>query len=369
MKNNYTLIIRTGDAEIKAIENISEVILDKIFPVIEITRGRKKTIDKDTKDESISFPFDSRLKKFKDVFKNKTVGITLTNEDLLKSEEINNLYNPHNGYELWVNFLLKLKQENVFQEIVPTLIINPDDEYYDYNLKTQFINLQKHFKKIIYRNTIIDEYGYDDLDLLKENIGDTDFSILIDCGYTPNATRHNVANKTISRINNFNELFIEKKVNYTVVSTSFPNNVSEMGGEDYDLYQITSVLLYDDIKSKIFSNVTYGDYGSINPIRNDQVIMARGWIPRIDTPLLTQVYYYRARRPKGISAYAETYKKVATMVISDSQFPSNLNLNWGINQIQNCHLGLKPGATPSFWISVRMNIHLEQQVRRIFDLD
>ncbi|MEC4094015.1 beta family protein [Myroides odoratimimus] len=362
---NYTLIIRTGESEIKAIENSSNDILDKVFPVIEITRGRKKT-EKNVKPEKITYPFETRLRKLKNILKGRIVGITLTNENLLKSDEINELYNPDNGYEAWVSFLLKVKEEGVFKEIVPTIIINPDDEYYEYNLAKQFLALKAHFKRIIYRNTIIDEYGYDDLDILKKYLDkNIEFSILVDCGYIPNATVPNVAEKTISRIKNYKELFDDSSINYIVAATSFPNNVNDMGGEDYDNYKIASVTLYNTIYSQGHGDIFYGDYGTINPIRNDEVIMARGWIPRIDVPLYDLVYYYRERRPKGVSAYADTYRRVAHKVVADDMFPININSNWGITQILNCSKGLKPGATPSFWIAVRMNIHIEQQVRRI----
>ena len=37
----YSIIVKTGEAEIQAIENSRKEILEKIFPLIEITRGRK----------------------------------------------------------------------------------------------------------------------------------------------------------------------------------------------------------------------------------------------------------------------------------------------------------------------------------------
>ena len=96
--------------------------------------------------------------------------------------------------------------------------------------------------------------------------------------------------------------------------------------------------------------------------------MARGWIPRIDVPLDKIVYYYKERRPKGVTAYASTYTQVARAVCSDDRFPYGLLENWGIAQIKACAQGASPSASPSFWISVRMNIHIEQQVKRIYSI-
>ena len=49
----YSVIIKTGEAEIRAIENTEENILNQTFPLIEITRGRKVT-----KNDDITYPFD-----------------------------------------------------------------------------------------------------------------------------------------------------------------------------------------------------------------------------------------------------------------------------------------------------------------------
>ena len=109
-------------------------------------------------------------------------------------------------------------------------------------------------------------------------------------------------------------------------------------------------------------SIMYSDYGSINPIRNDNVIMANGWRPRIDVPLETEIFYYRRRKvPKG---YAVTYSLVAVDATRDRRFPSEIK-NWGINQIIIAADGASPGSSPSFWISVRMNIYIEQQLRRL----
>ncbi len=361
MLENYNLLIRTGEAEIRAVEQVHPNILKYIFPIIEITRGRKRTIDGTT-----CYPFDNRLEKLKKTFKGKRVGIALTNELLLSSKEINNLTNPNEGYKNWVEFLLEIKQEEIFEEIVPVIAINAKDDDYENNFLTQVQELKKHFNSLIYRSPIVDEYCYDDLDIIKEELSSLNFSILIDCGYAPQASHNNVAEKVISRISNMKKLLTKNKnINYIVTSTSFPNNVSEMGGGDHDTYLISSVSIYEYIAKQI-SDIQYGDYGAINPIRNDQVTMARGWIPRIDVPLQKEVYYYRQRRAKGITAYATTYTIVANQAVNDPRFPKELrNTNWGITQIINCSLGGAPGSSPGFWISVRMNIHIEQQVRRI----
>ena len=43
MDNKYWIIIKTGEAEIRALENVPKDILSNTLPLIEITRGRKVT--------------------------------------------------------------------------------------------------------------------------------------------------------------------------------------------------------------------------------------------------------------------------------------------------------------------------------------
>lgn len=160
---------------------------------------------------------------------------------------------------------------------------------------------------------------------------------------------------------------VASKYEYIIASTSFPNNVSDLGDSDSDTFSISEINMYNEILS-IHNDVIYADYASINPIRNDTVRMARGWIPRIDVPLKDAIYYYKKRRPKGVRAYASTYTQVARLVCSDPRFPYDLSNNWGIIQILSCSEGGAPSASPSFWISVRMNIHIVQQVQRIYSI-
>ena len=174
--------------------------------------------------------------------------------------------------------------------------------------------------------------------------------------------QNNVAAKCIARIKNLREI-LKCNFEFIICGTSFPNNISEIGNDETDTFSISEIFVFEAFK-KIDRKIIYGDYGSINPIRNDNVIMARGWIPRIDVPLEKSVYYYRQRRPSKESKYNTTYKEVALKVMKDTRFPIDLNA-WGISMIKECANGVTPSSSPSFWISVRMNIHIMQQLKRL----
>ena len=359
----YQPIIKLGEAEIKALEKSSDMVLNHIEPIIEITRGRK-SVTASRKKESEPYPFDNRLARIKDIFKGKDIAIDLTSDEALLNEQIIQLYDPNNGYEKWISFLCKLKDENVFHKITPCLIINGTDSNFTENLKRQADSLIRNFGNFIYRSSIIDENCYSDLSQLDQYL--KKIIVLIDCDYVIQPQRNEVSKKVSSRIDNLNKLSSNSIKTYIVCGTSFPKNISDIGDDVSDEFILSEVKIFEEIKKKHHS-VIYSDYASVNPIRNDKIIMARGWIPRIDIPLEDRIYYIRQRRPKGVSKYAPTYSDVARQIIRTTNFPW-LKDNWGIAQIINCAEGAAPSSSPSFWISVRMCIHLEQQCKRIYSI-
>lgn len=357
MDKKYILIIKTGQAEIRAIENTSSITLNQLFPVIELTRGRKKTLE----NKREVFPFTSRLDRLKKVLKGMHVAIDATSDGALSCPEVDELYEYGNGYEKWVNLVCELKEEGCFSSIAPTLLMNFEDPDFETNLKKEIELLSEHFETLIYRNSIADDYCYSDLPFILSHLPQNKhLLIIIDCGYTPQAMENNVLQKLLKRIENLSGGLMDYRCSLSFCATSFPNNISDIGGEDYDEFRISEVSIHNRIRS-IYPDVIYGDYGSLNPKRNDNITMARGWIPRIDVPLSEKIYYYRQRRAGR--AYDTTYKEVAKKAIRDIKYPSDINC-WGCSQIYNC-CTLPPSSSPNYWISVRMNIHIEQQVRRL----
>lgn len=359
MDEKYCLIVKTGESEIRALENTNKNRCRKIFPLIELTRGRKKT-----RDGIASFPFDKRLDKLKKVFEGQCVAIDVTGDENLSSRETNDLFVPQDGYKNWLGLLESLKQEESFSEIVPTILFNFDDPDYQKNLKAELISLEELFHSMLYRCSIEDEGCYDDIEFICNTIGaGTKLYVVIDCEYVPQAMQNNVVEKCRQRIKNMKSLLREND-EIIVCSTSYPKNVSELGDFATDTFSLSEIGIYNICKEE-FPKLIYGDYGSINPIRNDTVVMARGWIPRIDVPTETHIYYCKERRPRGVTSYAGTYMLVAQEVKKHKDFPRDLDDVWGIQQIHSCASKYVPSSIPSFWISVRMNIHIAQQLKRL----
>lgn len=362
MNKDYFLVVKTGQAEIRAIENSSRSSLEKLYPVIELTRGRKKTL----KDNTVIHPFDDRLNKLKEVLKGMDVAIDVTSDSALSCAEVDEMYDYNNGYEKWVSFIKEIKAEKCFGTITPALMMNFDDPAYEENLAAEITELSKHFDSLMYRDSIEYESCYADIPVILHNLPkDHKLIVLIDCGYTPQAMEENVSQRLLKRIDNLkNRGVIDDRCELAFCATSFPNNISEIGSMNYDEFRIAEVYMHEKVAAK-YPDVHYGDYGSINPKRNDNIIMARGWIPRIDVPLFNLVFYHRQRRAGA--PYPDTYEKVAREVLKDPKYPFDLKC-WGCSQIELCSTSA-PAGSPNYWISVRMNIHIEQQLRRLKLID
>ena len=355
MMEKYNIIVKTAEAEIRALENVSSEHITQLFPIIELTRGRKVT-----RNNVATYPFEKRLEKLKKIFKDQDICIDVTSDPQLASPETKALFNPKNGYENWIKFLIRLKDEGVFRSITPTILWNFEDNEDDFeeNIKAQISALTNEFGMVAYRNSIEEDSGfYDDLETF---LSDTPLIFILDCEYVPRASFRNVAERCIVRFNHLNKILTNKQNKYILTSTSFPNNVTEFGVHERELLTLSEIDLFNTVKAK-HPYILYGDYGSINPTRNDTITMSRGWVPRIDVSLPTEVLYHRQKKPKGVTAYADTYIQVAKSCLADEKYPQNIKDSWGLRQIVLCAAGSVPSSSPSFWISVRMNTHIMQR--------
>lgn len=360
---DYILITKLGAAEIRAMQNMTDVIKHHVTPLIEITKGRKiPSSRKPIPDEWC--PFDRFLDQIKEIWKGRDVIIDLTSWEYLSNVTIDKMYDYANGYQKWRAFVEQLDEEACFNSITPCIITNGDDPEFKKNLREQVIALCERFDTIAYRSSIADEMCYNDIETINDCLNGKQLLFIIDAGYVSSTSIGSFYNKINKRIENIRPL-LPTNAKIVVSATSFPNNISEIGGRDYDEFILSEVKLHEQLSAQ---GIIYSDYGCVNPQRNDGVAMARGWIPRIDVPLADSVFYCRKRRPKGTHKYSDTYNAVAKMAIVRPNFPTDLNHNWGIQQIRSCAGVASPSAQPNFWISVRMSIHMETQVRRIYDL-
>jgi len=357
----YNLLVKTGEAEIRAlVEADTQKYINQLFPIIEITRGRKSKNDSEGNIEK-------RLIKLHEVFKGYTVILDATTvEDLLNSE-ISGFYDQNSGYKNWIDFLST--QKSKFTNIIPTILVDDfDKDNFEDNLLSQVKTLQNEYSEVCYRFYVEDDGVLDDLQLLKDNgINLSKINIVIDCGFMRPSAWKGFSKAVLSKIKKILDIGNVAKI--IIVSTTFPKIVADFGNDDEDVFLLDEIKLYDSIKSELDNDgidsgfFEYGDYGTINPERNDG--FATAWVPRVDVPLQDRIYYKRTRR-EG-KAYRDAYIKSALKAVNDKRFPNSIEC-WGIKSIRDASLGDPEGSNPAFWISVRMNIHLVQQIKRLFSI-
>lgn len=362
MEKKYCVIAKTAQAELRAMSNLSREVLDKILPIVELTRGRKTT-SKETKE--VTYPYFKLIEKIKEVYRGCDIAFDVTSIESLSSPEIDELYVPGGGYSEWIKLLDDLRVEGYFKSIIPSVLLNYDDEHFEDNVKSEVQQLNSRFDSIMYRYSIANGGGLEDLRFISKCFPDEkELLVVVDCEYVPTSSislMMTVCNDTIQSIKSS---LGQRNYKVVLVSTTYPNNVAETNDEYADDIPLREIDLYNEVH-KEHKEVIFGDYGTVNPQRNDSIIMANGWLPKIDVALPTLVYYNRRRRPKGTTAYSSTYEQVARLATADSRFPLSLIDIWGIRQIVDCSMGSVPSSRPSFWISVRMNTHVCQQVLRL----
>jgi hypothetical protein len=180
----------------------------------------------------------------------------------------------------------------------------------------------------------------------------------VDAGYVKETTKAGA----LARMTELLNFFVGTGVAYCApLSSSFPSSVLDDGyGKDatgeFPIVEVEiSNTLKDDPNLRSL-NIVHGDYSLIHP--QDFTGTVTNWVPRIDYPLERKVFYHRVRRPKG------GYKKCAESVVGDGRYDPMKDV-WGESQVLVAAFGVPPGKNPSFWISVRVNLHIERQVIRL----
>lgn len=357
----YCPIIKTGDAELRALSQLSSSVKDKMHPIIELTRGRKSA--KDSKGD-----INKRIRKLIDIFPYNDFFLDITSDEALSNEDIMSFHSSKNGYSSWCEQCIALK--NSFSKFYPVVQIEEENDYSTYmtHLRAQVDCLLEHFEYIAFRsqdeksaiNIITDINNL--IKLRQQENSDSSFLsrivYILDYRYINDSTTGIATAK----------LFIEKLAqigifNIIISATSFPMSVSEVMSdkETKIVLPIKEISFFEKVKKESTNsklNLIYSDYATANPLRNDNIVMARGWIPRIDVPYKRDIYISRIKR--GTSDYLTKYHEVAEQIVNDDFFKniSNDIDCWGLTEIQRAAEGMVGGAAPSFWISVRINIHL-----------
>lgn len=382
--NPYYLVLKTGQSEMRAFREVKSKLSEGVFPVVEITRGRKNLKGRiETTGETYNF---SAVVSFIDELggATETAYIDITKEESLSSEITIGLESSDNGYQRWVQFVLDRRDKN--GSICPVLQISPkeNESWGDYisAVHSQFDAFAQTCDSIMYRARKNHDNSFDvDIDELSQKIerythDGGRFVFLLDYDYIRVQTSDFHAVEAVDIIRLIHDICPSAEI--VLVATSFPSSVTDVGEDLSGDIPLEEVFFHSKVSNQLNNvvNVKYGDYASVNPIRND--FITQGWIPRIDFPYGGRsILYFRERRrsvgvgkqKRYLTTYSQHYPNVATRIVADPRFGNDLIAqnakSWGIEKIVETANGTVAGSSPSFWISVRMVIHIEQQLDRV----
>lgn len=348
---SYVPVIKTADAEVRAVENLSEAVKNSITPVLEFTRSRKST-------KATEGDIYRRVNRLADTFKNRACFFDLTTDPNLANSQIKELQSNDSGYKNWTDFLIGCTKD--FSEIIPTLQISDEnldseDEHYK-RLKRQVKVLADNFDKVLFRLPLGYEFAERDMQEICAEIPANRVICLIDAEYIPKDKASVYSANAVSLVRQLLKFSPHKIV---AGGTSFPKKPTQHGTETEGRMPLEEKLFYQNV-TRTEKSVVYSDYATIHPFRNDQS-GGNGWVPRIDMPTQDELFYFRNRKDDSEASYAAAYERVAKKVISTGDYKTvckQVKNCWGLEQIDEAADGVPPGLSPSFWISVRMNIHM-----------
>lgn len=367
----YVPFLKTQDAELKAVQELTSEVKEKILPFVILTKARasgKVYLEKNP--DKINGDINKNLKKWKDVFGDSSpFFLDLSSEEVRQNTQIRDLILPDEGYYNWTQFVKEKKKE--FPGIIPLIQINDElDISGGINKRLQLESLLKDFDYIGYREEIFS--SEDDADDFAEYIRETlegvllangkapvKLILILDVGYLFPKKHTQAANKVIKILNAIADLDIQHII---VTGTSFPLTLSDfVEDQKVDEYEgfleSETILMYQCINNQYHGTTIpiYGDYALIHPVKNTIKSYARGWIPRIDVSCGDTMYFIRRRRNNR--DYRETYQDVAYRIISKKWF-SDVPECWGKDKINDAAWGKVEQAIPRFWVSVRANTHM-----------
>lgn len=350
----YIPIVKTTAAEIKGYDRLSEEVKSAILPLFELTKDRT---------HRVNYPEGRLEKALEKALNAQPIGrmiLDLTSHQDLINSEIERLFDGSNGYENWCSFI-----EGTGRESDITPVIQIDGDQFDDNpalaaeqITTQARSLFNLCGAVAFRaNLDIEPDELNDfLSYVCAGLDDlTALTVILDAEYIRPFTAETYAREISSRIAGIQSSL--NIVNFAVASSSFPKSVTapNYGNDRSGSFGIEEVSLHTLIVQSLpNTNIIYSDYALIHPVRYD--VRGGAWVPRVDVPLSSQVYYYRYRREDG------GYIAAARDAVADNRYVS-VN-SWGNTQIELAANNRPAGLSPSFWISVRSNIHMTTQAIR-----
>lgn len=345
MTSNYYPLLKSTVSELRALKLISETDLERIVPIFELTKSRKSK-------NNPGCDVYKKIDEILDIVGSSEFILDLTNEESLTNSQIESFFDEDNAFYNWTDFIKRIREEK--QANVTPMILAYDDSNLD-TLRTQADRLLKVCNRVCIRipvELVADPIAEHLITLAAEI---QKVLIVVDLGYV---REDSLRTKMFDAADLLSDILCEDDSLTTVMlASSFPASVVEVVPPKEKMsshFPMFSLQLYDYLR-KTDPELQYGDYACIHPYRGEARPMV--WIPRIDYPYDHKVMFERTRREDG------GYEKCAINIEANPNYKRNYIDCWGCKEIDSAAKGILNGRSPSYWISVRANIHMTRMAR------
>lgn len=336
----YSPVIRTRRAELQGLSEIDDPYSSGLLPLFELTRSRRT---KSNPEGAVEASVDLLTRVVDGAF----FVVDVTTQKSLTNSEVERLLDASDGFKNWTEFVLK----SLPATAIP--VVHLTDPFEADSVSAQVEAFRRTKPAIALR--IPSEF--EEIDGLVETIirslgSFSDVAVYADVGMVSQKGYRGA----LARVREIASIFSELEPGiFAPIASSFPSTVTPFGDVS-GLIPLFEVGLSDTILSEFDEmHGIHGDYACIHPL--DMEGIAMNWVPRIDVPLDDSLYYHRFRRHEG------GYVRAASAALSDKRYVEMKC--WADGNIKLAAAGMPAGKSPAFWISARLNMHIERQLRRL----
>ncbi|MBK0091357.1 beta family protein [Erwinia sp. S59] len=334
----YFPLLKTRDAELKAVSKFKSEDFDNVLPIYELTKSRKTKVAPDG-------DIHRKMAVIKEVQGDRPFILDVTSNDKYMNYQLEQLLDESNSFYEWQYFI------NLYSElnIIPMIHVYDED---DFTQVSGFVKAMSESKDYLAVRLpyYLDDYKKFLAPIYNSLSGNCKLYVILDGEQVAKGKSEVITDGFIFACTELEEF--EKKIEAIItVCTSFPLSPAAEGNDDCGEFSIVEEEIFQNVSSEF--SVKYGDYASINI---QQVEIKGGtFVPRIDICLENEFMYKRYRRNAG------SYILCAKKMIEDDRYePLGV---WADEEINSAAKGEPSGISPSFWIAVRMNYYMTSRTR------
>jgi hypothetical protein len=333
----YFPLLKTRDAELKAVSKLDDKYFDRILPIYELTKSRKTKIAPDG-------DIHRRMATLKEIHGDRPFILDVTSNEKYLNYQLEQLLDESHAFYEWQYFINLYSSMN----IIPMIHLYDEDDFTEVEQFVKEMSAVKSFLAVRLPYNL-DDYKKYLTPIISNLSGECKIYVVLDGEQIIKGQTGDVIEGFSFACSELDE-FSSKIEGIVTICTSFPLSPASEGQDDCGDFPIVEEEIFEKLSNEYA--IEYGDYASINI----QQIEIKGgtFVPRIDISLDGEFIYKRYRRNAG------SYILCAKNMLSDERYKS-LD-TWADREIQAAAAGEPSGISPSYWIAVRMNYYMSSRV-------